>query len=162
MLVIVGKDEYGNWQSINSATTYIWYVFVTPPFVNITNPPIGINTTGTIALVVGGSGVVNYFYSIDNAPSTNPIPSTETLIINNLYDGGHNISIWGINAAGIISTYPWNTAWIVDTTAPVIETVQTDPNTVIVSGTDIVGYKYRIDNNDWSEELDPSTPIVIS
>src|SRR5207237_1103867 len=97
-----------------------------PPTVTITN--MGSLLTLTRATTLGveftSASSVSFLCSMDNGISSSCSSPAQ---FNGIVEGSHQIAIYGIDAAGNISTSPATFQWVVDLTPPAANFVQVTP-----------------------------------
>lgn len=177
VLKVIARDEAGNWQAVENATTCIWEVNVDEPtavFIPATLPQNPTKET-SINISVGGTNVVSYKYKLDSAG----IWSAETPISTpigrvGLNQGSHTVYAIGKSSSGIWQgeNTPTTHTWVIDTTPPsasdiILSNLPNDPTSdtslnVTVGGTGITHYKYKINSGDWSADIPVSSPITDS
>lgn len=125
------------------------------PVAKITGVPEGITNVINYSLVVTGSNITQYKYSIDNsaADTTNDIDNPLTL---NLTDGDHKLLVWGCTRDGIWQdeTSPTKAEWKIDTGYPRLSisgtpsnpTGDTSINITVTSTEGAAYYKYSLNN----------------
>ncbi len=174
ILRVIGKNELGQWQEVDAATTVEWRIDTIAPIVQITSLPENPTNQQNISVKVYGVGVYAYKYSLDNP---DPTGSQEILINNddtidevNIGAGVHTLYVIAKDEAG--NWQPVNQAtsytWTIDTSTPVAQFISglPDPITndttfnIMVGGQDIISYKYKLDDNQWSGEIAINDPII--
>jgi len=93
------------------------------PVATINGVPPGGRTKLTNAfLTITGAGVVSYQYSLDGAPFSADIPKATQIVLTNLPDGIHTISVLGRDAAGNqqLANAPTTATWAVKATPPLL------------------------------------------
>jgi len=167
-LYVIARDEAGNWQEVSNATTHIWTIDTSTPvaqFDPLTLPPNITNQTG-INIKVTGNGIVTYKYKIDGTTWSGEIDINDPIIRIGLSEGNHTIAVIGKNAAGTWQAVSDATSysWVIDITPPtppdiVLSNLPGNPTNetsinVIVSGTGITHYRYKINNENWSDPIE--------
>ncbi|MBN1498974.1 MAG: carboxypeptidase regulatory-like domain-containing protein [Spirochaetes bacterium] len=168
ILKIIGKDAAGNWQSSDNATAYSWTIDITPPLVTLMNTPDNPTSSNNASITISGTDAVSYIYSLDGG-SWYSKSITDALVLSGLSEFSHTLNVKGIDAAGNIQTNAVSYSWVVDQTAsnavlsnlPQALTNQTAAS-INVGGSDVVAYKYNIDNSGWSSEKSSSTALNLS
>ncbi len=97
---VVGIDSVGNAQPEDSATMATWTVDTTPPTATVSGAPTGTTDQTGASLVVGGTDVVAYRFSVDAGPYSAGIPATRPITLTDLSDGVHTVRVLGTDAAG--------------------------------------------------------------
>ncbi len=186
-LSVKGMDRAGNLQS--EATTITWEVNRTSPAVTLINCPEG--TTGATSIDVTVAGVGYYAYSLtkrngDNGweeldashDTTRLFPAAKSIVGSEasstgdaayIFDDGetYRLVVTGVNAIG--NRGEVTREWTVDTSVP-MATLSNLPELVTnstsasvrVGGDGVVSYKYKIDEEEWSEEREISAAIELS
>jgi hypothetical protein len=159
-ITITAIDPAGNTTSVSSviefeSTTPIATVFGTPP---------AITRSAEAILMIGGSGVVTYRYSLDNSPYTADTPVGTAISLTALAEGPHTLLVLGKTISGIEQTTPTTITWIVDTLPPVATISGAPPEvsnlstaTFTIGGVDVQAYRYSVDGGPFSAE----TPVAI-
>ncbi len=169
-LSVIGKDTAGNWQSEATPTTYTWLIDLTAPLlsettavVNPTNdatPDYTFTTTEAGTLTYGGSC---------SSVTTAAVVGANTITLNLLADGTYsNCTLTVTDGVGNVSTALTISPFTVTTLAKVavLSNIPTNPTRatatdIIVGGTDITHYKYKIDAGlAYSAETPIATHIV--
>ncbi len=110
-LCVIGVDSVGNWQTFGSATAVTWTKDTSAPTASLTNAPTGTNSTTTLDVTVGGTGVTNYKYKVGvdsttdctNATGYSASRAVATKItdsISGLADGAIELCVIGADSAG--------------------------------------------------------------
>ena len=166
-LLVIARDEAGNWQEINTAASFAWRIDTTPPTPIITNLPVNPSNSITAEIAVDGNDLATYTYSLDRSQPTE-INSGNPILLNSLSEGTHTIVIIGTDFAGNIQYPAFNYQWDVDLSAP-SATLADLPSpinnlhrlTVTVIQGDTRTYKYSLGSDSWSSEMSAATPIEI-
>ncbi len=175
-LYVIAKDEAGNWQDYQQATTHTWQIDASTPdqVVAVFNPgslPVadgGITNTSVIGILVGGTNITHYRYRINLDSggwtdwSAGEISIGYPISRSALPQGTHQLQAIGKNAAGTWQpdTSPTNYTWTIDTTPPDPGSITLDnlPNNptretsiaITVGGTGITHYRFKINESAWS------------
>ncbi|MEN8246965.1 MAG: hypothetical protein ABFS43_18905, partial [Thermodesulfobacteriota bacterium] len=137
----------------------------------ITNPPPALTRQTAYQLNVAGSRTVQYSYSLDDSPWSEPV-GIDTEISFELTDEGlHWLLLMGKDETGIWQARQAATlvAWTLDTTPPKAElpnapkgTIGPFPAEILIKGNDVVAYRYRLeDDGTWSAIFPASVPITL-
>ncbi|MHC4676476.1 MAG: hypothetical protein ACYTBZ_28640, partial [Planctomycetota bacterium] len=111
---------------------------------------------------IGGADITHYKYSLDGGNYSSEIPVGIELTLSALTEGPHELSIIGKNAAGDWQSEAnaTTTTWVVDFTssAATLSGTPADPTsstsaTFIVGGTDILAYRFKLDDGSYSSEI---------
>lgn len=108
---IIAKDSAGNWQV--TPTTASWTVDL-PPTAIISGTPASPTNGAGATLTVGGAGVVAYKYKLDTGNYSNEIPVATSILLSDLSDGTHTVSVLGRDSAGDWQVTPTTASWSVD------------------------------------------------
>lgn len=138
-----------------------------PPTVTISGTPASPTNATSLILTVGGSGVVTYRYKLDNSSYSSETPIETPISLIGLTGGSHTIAVIGTDLA---SEAAYTTAsWTIDITAPTATISGTPLNPtnlrtalLTVGGTDVIYYKYKLDDGSYSSENDTGTPINLN
>jgi alpha-tubulin suppressor-like RCC1 family protein len=163
---VLGKDSAGNWQV--TPTTVSWTVDL-PPTAIIVGTPANPTTSTSATLIVSGTDVVSYKYKLDASSYSAEIPVATPLSLTGLSENTHTVSVLGKDSAGNWQVTPTTVSWAVDITPPTttISGTPASPTTstsatLIVSGTDVVAYKFTLDSGSYSAEISVATPINLT
>lgn len=163
------SSEFGG-QSEDDATSYIWTVDTIPPACTLSNLPVNpTNTQNTyIAVSSVACDVVKYRYRVNSGSTNGMYNVSDPIELSALGEGSYTIKVTGIDAAGNEQDEEsaTNYTWIVDLTPPRASLSGTPTNPSQVSsinitayGTGVVAYKYNLDSEGWSGEIDISIPF---
>lgn len=163
---LVGKDAAGNWQNISDATTFKWTVDMTPPTIELVNAPDPITANTSEEISVVSSDGIYYNYEFNGSVVNNNILS-KNILLDSIPNESNSLKVVVHDAAGNISEEVIK-IWTVDTIAP-IPNVTSLPNTftnetdinITIAGTDVVQYKYNLNNGGWSEPIEIDTKISL-
>jgi len=123
-----------------------------------------------VNLNVSGLGVTDYKYKINDGNYSSDIPIANSIVIS-LTETEYMIAVIGKDSAGNWQSESEATTvtWTVDFTVPkaIITGVPSMPTHLTelhlyVEGVDIIGYKYKINNNSYSQEIKTDIPIIIN
>jgi uncharacterized protein YfaP (DUF2135 family) len=176
-LCVIGRDNAGNWQSMQADTEYTWTIDTAPPVAILGNRPAKV-TSGTDAhFYVYGTGVVSFQYRLDNGSWSelksriNSQGTVTTIDYTGLAEGTHTIEVIGVDLAGnrqssdssYVTVYSWDINSLLPSAVlsgtPSSYTNNTSIS-IIVSGCET--YKYMIDNGSWTGPFSVSDPIAVS
>jgi hypothetical protein len=177
-LEVIGKNEAGTWQPDTNPTVINWTVDLTPPAIRfVVEPEEYTNSTKPVITVQAGEGVTDlarYKYRIDGGEWSSPVQAVEAVTFSDdLAEGLRTVSVKGIDGTGNEQpdTAAISTSFTVDITPPVVdfEPVASLPGAVTnsqneevyISSDDIVSYRYKLNDGSWSEQLDPSVPVLL-
>ncbi len=114
---VIARDMAGNWQSVDSATTYSWVVDTIAPQVSLSGLPAAYTNDTAITVIVGGADVSFYKFSLDGSTSGNIDVSTP-ISIGTPSEGQHTLKVWGRDLAGNWQETPETFTFTADRTAP--------------------------------------------
>ncbi len=163
LIIDGGKDLAGNYL-VGIPLTYQYKVDTTPSTATLTNVPSALTNAVNLNIIVGGNDVVAYKYLLDAGPTWNWSSANEVSVSlpisnTNLADGYHTIKVIGKDSAGNWQSTSSATtkSWTIDATPPTAVLSNTPPNVtnsnsinVSVSGIDVVGYRYLLDDDKWN------------
>ncbi|MCX8122680.1 MAG: carboxypeptidase-like regulatory domain-containing protein [Spirochaetes bacterium] len=170
-LSVIGKDLAGNWQSFQTPTQHIWEIDTTPPTAVLLNKPPEVTNLQSADFVIGGVGVVKYRYKYNGGEWSQEYDRIQypNIVLDNLYEGSHTIQVIGCDKAGNWQIIPTQYTWSINVSLPTAilsgtPSYYSNVNNIniTVGGAGIIAYRYKIDNQSWSAEIDVSNPIVIS
>jgi hypothetical protein len=168
-LYAIGKDAVGNWQAESEASTAGWVVDTTPPLAAILGQPIGTVNYNTAEIFVHGADMVVYRWKLDSNSWSEAEPITAPITLSGLNDGYHTIYVISRDAAGNWQGEATTAGWSVDTLPPLAAllgqptgTVNYNSAEIVVGGTDVVAYRYRLDAGLWSGEMPAANHILLS
>jgi len=169
VIYVIGKDAVGNWQAETDATEATWIVNTTEPVASLQGQPTGIVNYNTAEIFVLGVDMEAYRWKLDSNPWSEERPMTAPISLSGLSDGYHTIYVISRDTAGNWQEEPTTASWVVDTVPPVamlfgkpVGTVSSNAADVTVGGSDVVVYKYRLDDGFWSAEVPVEDLIVLS
>lgn len=161
---VMGIDAAGNMQSEENASQWTWTVDMTPPRATLSNLPPANTSSVNINVGVGPSGdAMSYKYILDGVSWSSEILVLNNIVRNNLADGTYTLSVVVRDNAGNWQSLqdPTRHVFTVDTVPPVITlsnkppVITSNPNAdIVVGGSGVVRYRYRINGGSWSEEYD--------
>ncbi|MCX7678774.1 MAG: hypothetical protein N2316_06110, partial [Spirochaetes bacterium] len=168
-LKVIGKNgETGEWQELNQATEIQFRIDTTPPVANLTHTPPSVTSSGDIAIVVTGNDVSTYTYKINSDAESSEVSVAKAIVKKNLPDGQYTLYVWGKDAAGNKQVNPTTYTWIVSTTKPTAEFLNKPERytrlrfaTIVIGGTDVNYYRYKLNNSAWSGYESVATPIEL-
>jgi len=114
---------------------------------------------------------VAYKYKLDDGAWVGETPVSTHIVLSGLSDGQHTVSVIAKNALNHwqAESNATTASWTVDTTPPQATlsgqptgTVNYSTADITAGGTDVVAYKYKLDNGAWSAETPVSTHIILS
>ena len=156
---------------VKTVTAYFVKTDQEAPVASIINAPTGITNATQYSVSIGGIDVISYMFKVDEGTWSDEITADVPLTFTITTGEDHTLYVIGKDAADNWQTQANATTatWTVDTTPPVatIEsyprgTIGTTSIDVIVGGTDVQFYKYRIDGGSWSPASPVTTPIKVS
>jgi len=168
---VVGKNVAGSWQPYDSPTTASWTVDSTLPTATLSGQPSGVVSSSTADITVGGQNAVAYKYKLDDGAWVGETLVGTHIVLSGLSDGLHTVSVIAKNALGHwqAESNATTASWTVDTTPPQATlsgqpagTVNYSTADITVAGTDVVAYKYKLDDGAWGTETLVSTHIILS
>ena len=168
---VVGKNALGTWQPYDDPSTATWTVDSTLAIATLSGQPTGTVNYNTADITVGGQNAVAYKYKLDDGAWVGETPVSTHIILSGLSDGQHTVSVIAKNALNHwqAESNATTASWTVDTTPPQATlsgqptgTVNYSTADITAGGTDVVAYKYKLDNGTWSAETPVSTHIVLS
>lgn len=120
-LDLLAKNDEGQWQSVDAATSISWTVDTVPPeSATFSGAPAG-TTNSTIAEIVidDENGTISHYrWSLDGSSWSDSIGVATPLLLQNLSDGEHVLSIEVRDGAGNWQVQPTTRAWTVSTSRP--------------------------------------------
>lgn len=173
-IYVIARDEAGNWQDDSAATTYTWQIDTSVPSAVFApaSLPDDPTSSGSMAVTVGGSGVVSYKYKIDGAASwSGELDIAVQITRTGLTAGPHTVYAIGKNITGTwqSDSSPTDYTWVIDFTAPtasdiILSNLPNDPTEydfidITVGGSAIEYYQFKINNEAWSADIPVGTDI---
>lgn len=172
LVTVTATDPAGN---VSSATASIVFD-AAPPVATLSGAPSGSTRKTDAALLVGGTDVVAYRYSIDNAaflpaPPAAGVPVSAPISLAGLADGSHTVKVVGIKASGAEQSQssPTTASWTVDTVPPIAVLSGLPPGQtnrtvtdITVGPADVQSYRYSLDSGLYSAETPVSTKIALA
>jgi hypothetical protein len=115
-LQVCGIDALGNIQDTLNPTTFLWTIDTTAPVATISGLPTTeyalTHSVTDYDVVVGGTDVVKYRYSLDRNAWSGIKSVSEKILLRNLTQGGHSLRVVGSDSVGnwqtSASIYNWN------------------------------------------------------
>lgn len=167
-LKVIGENNEGEWQDPGQATTTEFLVDTVPPIAVLSHVPPNLTSMDEIAVMVGGDGVTDYSYRINSSSWSAYINVGTAITMSGLADGEYTLYVRGRDAAGNEQTFDTTASWTVSTSAPVAVLSNGPPRytrlrsaTFTVSGNEVYYYKFKINNDPWSDYLPVNEEIVI-
>ncbi len=146
---VLGSDILGNEQLAPTVVT--WLIDQTPPdpsITMVTGGPGTITTSDDIDITVGGPGIDEYYYQVDDGPLLGPFPVDQPINIDDLPEGEHTILIYGVDEAGNIQDPPTVITFTIDLDAVVAVVSQpparTNATSVTLNVSGVDEYRYRL------------------
>jgi hypothetical protein len=169
ILYVIARDEAGNEQS--SPTTCSWTISQSMLVAVLLNTPIK-NTNITFTdIIVSGTDVLYYEYSLDNGLWSLITGIGQTIRLTDLPDGQHTLKVRGFIEPLEFGGQPEDSAteytWTVDTIDPVCilsnlpANFTNSQNTYITVAGDAAKYRYRVNSGTLSGQYNVSDPIEL-
>ena len=165
---VIARDSAGNWQEWTNSTTATWQVDITPPVYELKNLPAELTSERSAEINVYGNDVDYFRFRIDSGDYITR-NRNEIISLVNLEEGSHSLDVIAYDAAGNHPEQPLTYTWAVDITAPtaVIEGVSGVPTSaknasIRISGNDTATFKYKLNDESWSNETDIQETILLS
>lgn len=141
-----------------------------PAAVLSTTPALVTNSKNS-SITVGGAGIVEYQFMIDNTYYSSARPVSQAITFTNYFlDGSHTISVIGKNSLGTwqstasATVYTWTVDTLPPTATMTLGTFNVNTPTTFnytIAGTGVVNYKYSTNGGStWSSAI--STSIILS
>ncbi len=112
---VLGRSKYGGYLAVTNAVTASWVVNPSAPATTITGSPTTPSLTGSAALNVGGTGVTDYRWTLNNSYFRAPLQVATPLILTNLPAGTQQVAILGdIGGVYQATNNPTTVAWTVN------------------------------------------------
>lgn len=89
----IAKDDVGNFQPIETATTYSWTVDATPPTFSLSGTPADGTTSTSATITVVGSEVVAYKFAKDSDTFSSEVVVGTPISLGSLAVGSHTIKV---------------------------------------------------------------------
>lgn len=169
-LRVVGVDAAGNEQDAQSATAFAWTIDLDAPAALLSGTPANPTSDDAIDVLANGSDVVSYKFKIDEGGVwSEEFSAAAHIAVPGITEGAHTLFVIAKDTAGNWQAIADATAysWSVDITPPEAElsNLPNDPTNststgIIVGGTGVTAYKYRIDLEAWSAERTTAQPIA--
>ena len=171
-LRVRGADFAGEVQPEEEAAQYTWTIDSIAPTALLENLPAVESCDRSIYVSVTGAGVVKYRYRLDGSAWSGYYEVSDAIEINSLNEGSHTLEVSGVDEFGNEQKDQSSATahtWTIDLSAPEAALTGTPPAlsnndsvSITVGGTDVVGYKYRLDTGIWSGERAISEVISLS
>jgi len=140
------------------------------PVATIQNSPPKLSSSSLYQIKIGGLGIVNYKYKLDDVPWSDSYAATELLTFELYQEGPHSLYVIGENSLGVWQAEDDATSatWILDTTPP-SAILHNEPSGTIgpvafdiaVGGLGVELFRYRLDQEPWSIIMPVSKMIRI-
>jgi len=157
---------------LNTKEQAIESISFSHPMAELFNLPSNPTTSTSIDIVVGGDDVVAYKYRLDTNDWSNEILVSEHIRVSDLVLGQHLLEVLGKSNENVWQENPTTYSWQIIEANPIYPMAEllglpSNPTTstfidIIVGGEGIVAYKYRLDTNDWSNEILVNEHILVS
>ncbi len=171
-LRVRGADFSASIQPEEEAIQYTWNIDSIAPVAVLENLPAVESSDRSIYVSVTGNDIVRYRYRLDGSTWSGYFEVTDPIEINSLGEGSHTLGVSAVDEFGneqIDQTAATEHTWTIDLTAPEAalggsppELANTNIINITVGGTDVVGYKYRIDTGLWSMEHPIADTIALA
>lgn len=171
----IAKDDVGNFQSVETATSYSWTVDAVAPIFSLSNVVAsgGATSATTMTISITGNDMAAYKYSLDNGAFSSESLVSTPIALSGLAEGSHTVKIIARDAVGNYNPEASATVynWTVDLTPPSNIILSRTPNgdtldtsmTITVGGSsDIVVYKFSLDGSVFGGQAGITTPISLS
>ncbi len=179
LLKVLGADSSGITQLEEDATQYTWEIDTTPPVLvveDLLNRPAANTSNQNVYIVVSNPDVSTYKFKIDTGSWSGLCAISTPIEISGLTEGNHTINVIGVDKIGNEQSVSDSAEfeWIIDTTPPVsmllnTPAVLTNNKTANITVTgdgadtdDVTAYKFKLDNNLWSSEINIATSISLN
>ncbi|MCX6733642.1 MAG: S8 family peptidase [Candidatus Peregrinibacteria bacterium] len=96
----IAKDDVGNFQPIETATSYSWTVDATPPAFSLSGTPADGTTSTSATITVVGSDVAAYKFAKDSDVFSSEIVAGTPISLSSLAVGSHIIKVIASDAFG--------------------------------------------------------------
>lgn len=112
---VLGRSQYGNYLDPSNAVSVSWVVDAAAPATTIAGTPSTPSLSGSALLSVGGTGVTNYRWTLNDSYYRAPTPVATQLVLTNLPAGTQQVAILGdINGTYQLTNNPTTVAWTVN------------------------------------------------
>ncbi|MBF0300337.1 MAG: hypothetical protein HQK51_16580 [Oligoflexia bacterium] len=145
-----------------------WSVVIGPKLISLVNIPKIVTTATKFNIPIADKNFVAYKYRLNNGSWSNEISTSNTMNFENLPAGSNSIDVLVKDMNGIWTNVFSPAKFIIIVLeikpaaeikgAPYNPTVSKDINSMI-KGIGVVSYKYKLDNETWSNEANINTPI---
>lgn len=144
---------------------------LSPLTVTIAGAPDNYTNSTDTSLTVGGTDVVSYKFKLNDGSYSDETDIATPINLSNLGEGVQLVSIIGKNSCGTWQQEDDATtaSWTVDTMAPTatisgtpISPTNSTTATLSIGGTDVVAYKYKLNDGSYSAETDISISISLT
>ncbi len=92
---VQGRSQYGSYMNPSNAVTASWVVSPSAPPTLVTGAPATPTQSKQAELIVGGTGVAGYSWTVDNSYYFPETPVSTPLVVSNLGVGPHVLSVIG-------------------------------------------------------------------
>jgi beta propeller repeat protein len=143
---VLGRSQYGAYMSAASATTVSWVVNSAAPATTISGAPATPASGYGAVLSVGGAGVTDYRWTLDNNYYRATASVSSPIVESNLAAGPHVISVLGgTNGVDQATNVPTSVAWTVNPLYGYDLSALTNVTTVVFTniGTGTVNYSWN-------------------
>lgn len=109
--------------SITGGTAILSDTIQVLPTATISGTPFGgVTTLSSATLTIGGGGVTQYRFSLDNGAFSADTPVATPIVLSGLADGNHTVTVLGKDAGGNLqpALTPTTAAWTVKSKPPVL------------------------------------------
>jgi beta propeller repeat protein len=115
LLSVLGRSRYGSYLDPSNAVTVNWIVAPGAPPATITAAPPTPSRSYSAQLTVGGSGVANYRYTLNNSFYQVGVPVASPIVLSNLSAGPQLVDVLG-QVGGIYqsTSNPTSVEWTID------------------------------------------------
>lgn len=166
-LYVIGGDSESVWQDTASPTTATWEIRATPQ-ATITNPPASATTLTSFSVTIAGDNVTQYKYHLDSNDWSAASDVTTPISLSGMSSGAHTLYVLGSD--GTLwqdAASPTSATWTVNPPVAALTNAPGSPTTdrsysLIVGGSNVSQYKYRLDSGAWSVATDIATPITLA
>jgi|GEM_PF-1628874 len=162
ILRVRGADLSAVLQPEEDAVEYAWSIDNIAPTALLENLPATESSDRSAYITVTGDEIVQYRFKLDGSSWSGYYDVTDPIEINSLTEGSHTLEVSAVDEFGneqsdqIALT---EHTWTIDITAPGASLSGTpvalsniDSIDITVGGTDVTGYKYKLDTGAWSAE----------
>jgi len=169
-LYVIGRDSVGNWQEESNASSSSWTVNTSNPAVIISGVPASPTNSTNLFLNISGNDVIAYKHKLDDGAYSTEKSVDEPISYNDIADGIHIVYVIGKDSAGNWQkeSNATSKSWTVDTIPPVVEVSEPPLSqtnlteaTFDITGNDVVAYKYKLDDGNYSVETSINDQIKL-